>query len=151
MERIEELVEGLRDRDHNRAYGCLKALLARSERDSGVYLYFSVFAEMLEDPNALVRNRAIALIAANAKWDEDNRLDEIIHRYLTHVMDPKPVTARQCIQSLPTIARYKPELKEDIVAALRRADPARYPDSMGPLVTKDMQNSLRDLERLPSL
>ncbi|WP_312441038.1 hypothetical protein [Lacrimispora sp.] len=40
----------------------------------------------------------ITLIAANAKWDRDNRIDEIIDELLRHVMDEKPVTARQCIK-----------------------------------------------------
>lgn len=85
--------------------------------------------------------------AMNAAWDKDFKIDEIIDDYLKHITDPKPITARQCIASLPKIAKNKPDLKEDILRALSRADISRYPDSMCGLVFKDIQNALREVEK----
>ena len=46
------------------------------------------------------------------------------------------------------IAINKPELKEDIVSELQKADISIYADSMQPLVYKDIQNSLTEIEKL---
>ena len=84
----------------------------------------------------------MVLIAANARWDIDDKVDQVIGRYLRHVEDEKPITARQCIQALPEIARHKPVLCDDICRALRGADPTIYPSSMAPMITKDIQAAL---------
>ena len=65
-----------------------------------------------------------------------------------HIEDVKPITARQCIKLLPLIAKNKPELKSDIVSALKKADISIYADSMQPLVCKDIQNSMHYASQL---
>ena len=75
-------------------------------------------------------------------------VDEIIDGYLKHITDVKPITARQCIKLLPMIAKDKPELKEDILSALHRADVSFYEDSMRPLVYKDIQKALKEIQKL---
>lgn len=103
---------------------------------------------MLGNTNSYIRTRGIALIAANAKWDADYKIDEIIDRYLQHIMDDKPITARQCIKALPSIVKCKPDLKNDIINALHRANPSRYKESMQTLILKDIQKSLNDIRGL---
>ena len=98
--------------------------------------------------NVRNRTRRLTLIAYNAKWDKDNKIDEIIDEYLKHIKDVKPITARQCIKLLPIIAKNKPELKDDIVSALQKANVSFYVESMQPLVYKDIQKSLKDIEKL---
>ncbi len=105
-------------------------------------------ADMIGSDNSYIRTRGLTLIAYNAKWDKDNKIDEIIDEYLKHIEDVKPITARQCIKLLPMIAKNKPELKCDIVTALQKADTSIYADSMQPLVYKDIQNSLAEIEKL---
>lgn len=123
MNDIQELVSGLRDRNDKYAYQYLKQLELESLNTDVAYPYFDLFSAMLDDPNSYIRTRGILLIAANAKWDRDYKIDEIIDRLLKHIMDDKPITARQCIKSLPTIAKHKPDLKDDICNALRTANP----------------------------
>ncbi|WP_312426163.1 SufBD protein [Lacrimispora sp.] len=147
MDKIGELVNGLKNQDHNYAYQCLKQLEEECGSSDAVYSYFEVFTEMLHDPNSYVRTRGISLIAANAKWDSDNRIDEIIDELLMHVMDEKPVTARQCIKVLPQIAASKYHLAECIIDALETANPQRYKSSMQPLICKDIQNALESIKR----
>ena len=145
---VQELVDGLTDRNDTNAYQCLKELVAESENSDAVYAYFPRFAEMLGDASSYIRTRGILLIAANAKWDRDNKIDEVIDDYLTHISDDKPITARQTIKALPTIAKYKPELRADISQALRKANPHIYKSTMQPLITKDIQEALKDIEKL---
>lgn len=71
----------------------------------------------------------------------------MIDRYLKHITDVKPITARQCIKLLPMIAGDKPELKNDILSALHKADISVYDDSMRPLVYKDIQKALKEIQK----
>lgn len=143
-----ELFELLFDKNNNTAYKALQELQKQSETSDSVYPYMDNFFDMLDDNNSYVRTRGLTLIACNSKWDKDNKVDEIIDKYLKHITDVKPITARQCIKLLPVIAENKPELKDDIISALRKADISFYADSMQPLVYKDIQRSLKEIQKL---
>ncbi len=143
MNDIQELVSGLRGKNDKYAYQCLKQLELESLNSDTVYPYFDLFSAMLDDSNSYIRTRGILLIAANAKWDSDYKIDEIIDSLLNHIMDVKPITARQCIKSLPAIAKYKPDLAGDICSALQTASLAIYKSSMQSLVSKDIQDALK--------
>ena len=86
------------------------------------------------------------LIAYNAKWDKDNLLDGLIDKFLEHITDRKPITARQCIKLLPMISKYKSNLNEKIIVALSKANISIYTDSMQSLIYRDIQNALIELE-----
>lgn len=146
MKTIAELVEGLHAKDNQEAYDCLKALLAESESGNAVYPYFGVFAEMLDSDNSYLRSRGILLIAANARWDTDQHMDECIDAYLRHTEDVKPITARQCIQALPAVAEAKPDLVPDILQALRHVRTYRYRETMQPLLQQDIVNAITKIE-----
>ncbi len=53
-----------------------------------------------------------------------------------------PITARQCIQDVIVIAKYKPELINVILDALGHFDQI-YDDSMQKLVYKDRQKAIK--------
>ncbi|SHJ09338.1 hypothetical protein SAMN02745163_01289 [Clostridium cavendishii DSM 21758] len=146
MNNIEELIEMLYSKDNNMAYKCLKTLEEKSKYSSDVYKFFDKFVEMMEATNSYVRTRGIILISANAKWDVDNKIDEIIDNYLKHILDEKPITARQCIKSLPGIAEYKQDLVPCIREALSKADVEIYKESMQGLVYKDIRAALQKIE-----
>jgi len=148
MENVQELVHGLRDKNNEYAYQCLKQLLSESLNSDIVYSYFDTFAEMLDDPNSYIRTRGILLIAANAQWDKDFKIDEIIGELLEHVMDEKPITARQCIQALPAMVKHKPDLKEHVVRALYKANPLKYKESMQKLIWNDIRKSLELINKV---
>ena len=82
------------------------------------------------------------------RQEPDITIDEIIDKYLRHITDVKPITARQCIKLLPIIAKYKPELRNDIISALHKANICIYDDSMRPLVCKDIQKALKEIQGL---
>lgn len=145
-EGIEALLELLTSRDNSQAYQALKALEEMSAESNCLYPHMDKFIAMASSGNSYVRMRGLALIARNAKWDVDGKIDGIIDRYLEHVTDEKPICARQCIKLLPLLAEAKPALAPKIVSALRDADVARYADSMRPLVQKDIRDSLLAIE-----
>lgn len=145
---IEDNFVLLFDKNNNIAYNALEELQKESEKTDRVYPYLDRLNDMLDSDNSYIRTRGLTLIAYNAKWDKNNKIDEIIDEYLKHIEDVKPITARQCIKLLPMIAKNKPELKCDIVFALQKADISIYADSMQPLVYKDIQNSLAEIEKL---
>ena len=136
------------DRNNNTAYKALQTLEKECEESDRVYCFMDQLADMIDSDNSYIRTRGLTLIAYNAKWDKDNKIDEIIDEYLRHIKDVKPITARQCIKLLPMIAKNKPELKCDIVFALQKADTSIYAESMQSLVYKDIQNSLAEIEKL---
>ena len=144
---IDELIDLLCAKDNNTAYAALKTLQKESEENNSVYAYMDKFAVMMEDGNSYVRTRGLVLFAYNSKWDVDNKIDEYIDRYIKHIVDKKPITSRQCIKMLPVIAKYKPELKIDIITALQKADISIYADSMQPLVYKDIHEALANIEQ----
>lgn len=143
-----ELFELLFDKNNNTAYKALQELQKLSETSDSVYPYMDNFFDMLDSDNSYIRTRGLILIACNSKWDKDNKIDEIIDKYLKHITDVKPITARQCIKLLPVIAENKPELKDDIISALKKADISFYAGSMQPLVYKDIQMSLKEIQKL---
>lgn len=146
-ERIEELLELLTSRDNSQAYQALKALEEVSAESNCLYPHMDEFIAMTGSSNSYIRTRGLVLIARNAKWDVDDKIDGIIDGYLEHITDERPICARQCIKLLPLIAEAKPALAPKIVSALRDANVARYADSMRPLVQKDIRDSLLAIER----
>lgn len=128
-------------------YACAFAdkIISESRETDKWYELFEEFASLLNHPKSLVRNRALTILAANARWDEENRFDAVIENYLSHITDEKPITARQCVKALAQIGQAKPQYVPMISAALRSADLSQYKDSMRPLIEGDIQNTLAAL------
>ncbi|MCI9126722.1 MAG: SufBD protein [Eubacterium sp.] len=145
---IAETFELLFDKNNKVAYKALQELQKESEEANCVYPYMDRLSDMLDSDNSYIRTRGLTLIAYNAKWDKDYKIDEIIDKYLRHITDVKPITARQCIKLLSIIVKYKPELRNDILSALHKANLCIYDDSMQPLVYKDIQKVLKEIQGL---
>ncbi len=145
---IEETFELLFDKNNNVAYKALQELHKESEETDCVYPFIDRLSDMLDSDNSYIRTRGLTLLAYNAKWDKEYKVDEIIDEYLKHITDVKPITARQCIKLLPIIAKHKPELKNDILSALNKANISIYDYSMQPLVYKDIQKALKEIKKL---
>ncbi|MBU5451019.1 SufBD protein [Acetivibrio sp. MSJd-27] len=145
---IAETFELLFDKNNNVAYKALQELQIESEKTNCIYSYMDRLSDMLDSDNSYIRTRGLVLLAYNAKWDKDYKIDEVIDKYLKHITDVKPITARQCIKLLPIIVKYKPELKTDILSALHYANISVYDDSMQSLVYKDIQKALKEIQKL---
>lgn len=133
-------------KDAKDAYAFMRQIVEESRASDAWYPCFDRFAELLRHKNSLVRNRAIAILATNARWDREGKFDALLDEFLSHVTDVKPITARQCVATLPEVAEAKPELISRIRAALEQADLSGYPDSMQPLVLKDIVAAMQKIE-----
>ncbi len=135
----EDIIEALTEKD-DKAACALAERIASESLDSGKwYEYFDDFSTLLDHPKSLVRNRALHILAANARWDVENKFDSIIDTFLTHITDEKPITARQCIKALAQIGTAQPKHIPKILASLRNADLSEYKNSMRPLIEKDIE------------
>lgn len=133
--------------ENKQAYNALKELLALSEKSNSLYPYFNRFVEMMNNQdNSYIRTRGLRLIAYNSKWDIDNQVNEIIHEWLKHIEDEKPITARQCIKDTIIIAKNKPELIDVILQALEDYHTI-YDESMQNLVYKDRQKAIHHIRQ----
>ena len=66
------------DKNNNIAYKALQMLQKECEESDKVYCYMDKLADMMDSDNSYIRTRGLTLIACNAKWDKDNKIDEII-------------------------------------------------------------------------
>lgn len=135
--KTEELA-GLTAQNDTAACALAERILTESRETDAWYEYFDFFASLLRHPKSLVRNRALHILAANARWDTEGRFGKLLPEYLTHITDEKPITARQCVQALAEVGTEKPELIPRILAALDHAELSKYADSMRPLIEKDI-------------
>lgn len=145
MEDIARAVTALRSPDTRLAYSALKELRAASRQSDAVYPYLDDFLEMLHSPHSYQRTRGFLLAVANARWDVQNKLDAALPALLAGIQDEKPVTARQCVQALPALAAAKPALAPHIRQAMLNANTACYPESMAPLLEKDIAAALKKM------
>lgn len=135
---MQEIIAKLTAKDDKFACAIADRIIAESRETDTWYESFDAFASLLTHPKSLVRNRAIHILAANAQWDGENRFDAILPEFLSHVMDEKPITARQCIQALAQVGLAKPRYIPQILDCFHSADLSGYKDSMRPLIEKDM-------------
>ena len=134
----EWIISALTAKDDKQARALADKIIAESQNTDEWYEHFDTFASLLNHPKSLVRNRAIHILAANARWDDENRFDAILQDYLAHVTDEKPITARQCIKALVEVGRAKPQYFPRILSGFHHADLSKYRDSMRPLIEKDL-------------
>jgi len=111
-----------------------------------VYRFWDDFAGMMDSGNSYVRTRGLLLIAANAAWDTEHKMDGVLARYLEHVCDEKPITARQCIQALKSIVSARRDLVPEIREALEHADTGGYNANMRPLIERDIAGVMKMME-----
>ena len=140
-----ELTAMLTAKDDKIACAFTEKIIAESRETDEWYAYFDVFAPLLSHSKSYVRNRSISLLAVNARWDEENRLDGVLTELLSHITDEKPITARQCVKALAEVGRAKPHLVPAILTALNDADLSQYRDSMCPLIEKDIRETAGSL------
>lgn len=145
---INAQIELLKSKDAQLAYDVLKQLLVVSDESSALYPYFDQFVEMINNQdNSYIRGRGLRLIAYNSKWDTENKVNLIIDQWLEHIEDDKPIISRQCIKDTVLIAKYKPELIDVLLVALKTTNRI-YQDSMQSLIYKDRKKAIRQIRQV---
>jgi len=141
----ENIVAKLTAKDDKYACALADKIISESQETDEWYEYFDDFASLLDHPKSLVRNRVLYILAANARWDDENRFDFVISDFLTHITDEKPITARQCVKALAQVGLAKPQYIPRILSCFRDVDLSKYKDSMRPLIEKDMEETKKIL------
>ena len=110
-----------------------------------LYKYFDDIKKMLLDEKSYIKMRGFRIICKLSKWDNDNKINNIIDILLQVLDDEKPTIVRQCLSSLNNLLLYKIELSEKVENKLKKLDLSKYKDSMKPLIQKDIDCILNQL------
>lgn len=143
-----ELIDKLTSKNDKEACDFAGKIISESQKSNIWYKYFEDFISLLDHPNSFVRNRVIYIIAANVRWDDNDKFDVVLTDFLSHITDEKPITARQCVKSLVEIGESKPKYIPTIIFSLKSVDLLKYKDSMRPLIEKDILTTINALENV---
>ena len=110
-----------------------------------LYKYFDDIKKMLLDEKSYIKMRGFRIICKLSKWDNDNKINNIIDILLQVLDDEKPTIVRQCLSSLNNLLLYKIELSEKVENKLKKLDLSKYKDTMKPLIKKDIDFILKQL------
>jgi len=146
-EEIAFLVNVLLDKDDKLRYHALLLLQSRSAGFSDVYPYWQVFLNKLTDDNSYQRSIGLMLLAENARWDTENKMEAALDSFLSLLRDEKPITIRQCIQALHKIIPYKPHLAERIADALISLELANIRETMQKPILTDILGVIAVIRR----
>lgn len=144
---LKRLVELLSEKEDKIRYQAFLLLQCRSQFSDDVYPFWDVFRAKLKSDNSYQRSIGVMMIAENARWDKENRISDCIDEYLNILKDEKPITVRQCIQSLEKIVPYKPELCAKIANALMALKLEEMKETMRKLILTDIINTLLILRK----
>lgn len=139
---IRQLVEWLSLKNDNIRYQAFLLLQSRSSFCDDVYPYWDTLQSKLKSDNSYQRSIGLTLIAENVKWDTENRMEGTIDEYLMLLNDEKPITIRQCIQSLGKIASVKSSLNEKIASRLISFNLMAVKETMRKSILLDILNVL---------
>jgi hypothetical protein len=141
-EDIGKLVAWLIEKDDNFRYKCFLLLQGRSEKYEDVYPYWDMFVGKLDSENSYQRSLGLMLIAENVRWDSSGKFNSIVDLFLTFCDDEKPVTVRQCVQSLCKIVPYNEACHERIVEKLISIDLVQRKETQRKLLLLDILSVL---------
>lgn len=139
---IPQLVEWLSSKDDSIRYQAFLLLQNRSAFIDDVYPFWDTFRKKLKSKNSYQRSIGLMLIAENARWDTENRMEKTIDEYLALLNDEKPITIRQCIQWLGKIISAKPGLNDMIAIRLFSFDIMAVKETMRKSIMLDILNVL---------
>ena len=144
---IDQLVSWLTEKDDNFRYKCFLLLQARSKEYKDVYPYWDVFVEKLNSENSYQRSLGLMLLAENTRWDDSGKFEEIAERFLSFCDDEKPVTVRQCIQSLNKIVPFKKTCLSMITDRLVSIDLMQRKETQRKILLMDILSVLLPINR----
>jgi hypothetical protein len=144
---IPALVAALASKKDEERYPAFLLLRALSGIRGDLYPYWDTFMEKLKSENSYQRTIGLVMLAGCAKWDADNKMDEMIGLYLSFTSDEKAVTVRQCIQSIASILPYKRHLHGTIAEKLMSVKISGRKESQQKLVLKDILGILLQIRQ----
>lgn len=139
---IPQLIEWLSLKDNACRYQAFLLLQNRSVFFDDVYPHWDIFQDKLHSANSYQRSIGLMLLAENVRWDAAQKINGAIEAYLALLHDEKPITIRQCIQSLEKILPYAPQLNEKIAGKLISFDLTSVAETMRKSILLDILHTL---------
>ena len=126
-ELLVELFEGLSAKEPAIKYGSAKVLRSLSQLEPAVlYAEIDVFLERLDCENKFLRCDALLVLSNLARVDVDKRLDRVLDAYFAPIGGPEMMIAATAVKGGATMAEFRPELTDRIVAKLLGANDGEY-------------------------
>jgi hypothetical protein len=147
-EDIPSLIARLDSPEDRIRYPAFLLLRAYSVLTADLYPFWDVLDGKLTDTNSYQRSIGAMLLAANVRHDSAGKIEKTLPRYLALLVDPKPITVRQCAQALPDILRAKPELAQEIAQSILQIDLIRFKETMRKLILVDFLETLLVIRNL---
>ena len=144
---INFLVETLNEKDDKLRYNAFLLLQASSRQFPYVYKYWDEFEKKLDNENSYQRSLGIMLIVENVRWDQEDKFSKTISKYLSCFTDEKFITARQTIQGLEIILKTTDKFNDTIKQRLVNLQLSHYKDNQQKLLSKDISNVLKKINR----
>jgi len=144
---VHQLIKWLNQKENTIRYYSLLLLQHRSKLHGDIYPYWDVFLEKLNSDNSYQRNIGLILMAENARWDQYGKLDKDINLYLSFCDDEKPITVRQCVQSLSLIVEHKQNLRTRILDKLISMDIMRRKETQRKILLMDILKVLVEIQK----
>ena len=142
------LFELLSEKDDNLRYKSFLLLQSRSENFADVYPYWDALVDKLSNDNSYQRSIGLMLIAENVRWDKQKKFNALADQYLALCDDEKPVTVRQCIQSLVKIVPFNPDCIAKVVDKLIGIDLIQRKDTQRKLLLTDILTVLLECQKI---
>lgn len=142
------LCELLSEKDDNLRYKSFLLLQKRSESIADVYPYWDALVEKLNNDNSYQRSIGLMLIAENVRWDKQKKFNALAGRYLALCDDEKPITVRQCIQSLVKIVPFNQDCVSRVVDKLISIDLAQRKDTQRKLLLTDILTVFLECQKI---
>lgn len=144
---INFLVETLNEKDDKLRYNAFLLLQASSRQFPYAYKYWDEFEKKLDNENSYQRSLGVMLIAENVRWDQGDKFSKTINKYLSCSTDEKFITARQTIQGLEIILKTTDKFNDTIKQRLVNLQLSHYKDNQQKLLSKDISNVLKKINR----
>jgi hypothetical protein len=135
---LHQLIDWLSEKDDKIRYQAFLLIQSRSSSFDDIYGYWDVFCQKLKSDNSYQRSIGLMLIAENVRWDNENKFEKIMDDYALHFNDDKPITVRQCIQSLQKIIPFKKQMHFIIADKIMDIDISSIRATMQKLVLLDI-------------
>ena len=112
-------IENLTSSDPKVKYAAVRQLLEVAEiRPADLEIHLSLWIELLDSDNNILKWMATDIIGALASIDSDNRIDVVLPKIGLLLSSDKLPTKCHAIQSLGRIAAHKEHLREQILNSL---------------------------------
>ena len=144
---LSNLVDLLAERDDKVRYRAFLLLQYRSMLFDDAYPFWETFRSKLKSKNSCQRSIGIMLIAENARWDVENKMEASLDECMELLKDEKNTTIRQSIQALGKIAEAKPELSDKIADKLMSMDLSEIKGTMRKSVLLDVLTVLAAIRK----